>query len=247
MIERVRYPRICPVGDQALLVEFGASYSRRTSRQVLAFDNVMNRAPRGVCETAPTLKSVLIHFDPELIPARQVENWCRDQLAEIDWDTKTERLREGLRWKLPVVYGGEHGPDLTEIPGLSGQTERQFIDSHTSLDLDVVCLGFSPGLAYLAELPKIFDLPRRQSYGRPVPAGSILVANRQTVLPATPIPTGWRRIGMTPVPTFLPDRKIPFLLAPGDCVRFYPVSAKEAEKISPETFWDRLEHARSQD
>ena len=113
----------------------------------------------------------------------------------------------------------------------------QLIELHASAKLSVLCLGFAPGLAYLAELPEEFSIPRRAAHGRPFPAGSLLVANRQTVLPATPIPTGWRSIGATPLPTFLPRGRHPFLLSPGDSVRFEPVTDAQAEQFDPARIW----------
>ena len=239
-----RYPCIRAAGDQAVLVEFGASYSSEVSRAVTAFDRRLRDAPEGVLETAPTIRSVLIHFDSRAIGPERLERWCKEQLAGRDW-YKSPPTGDGRHWRIPVIYGGGHGPDLPESADITGLTEKQLIESHACADLKVLCLGFSPGLAYLAELPGEFAIPRRQAYGRPVPAGSILIANRQTVLPATPIPTGWRRIGVTPLPTFLPQRRKPFLLSPGDTVRFRPISETEAESFRPDLIWDELDDGRT--
>ena len=231
------YPRICPAGDQSLLVEFGASYSRRVSRAVIAFDSLLQSAPDGVWESVPTIRSVLIDFDPTVIALVNLIEWVEQKLRSRDWYNSLPP-ESGRRWRIPVIYGGDFGPDLMEAAEIAGLAGDELIALHSSIDLDVLCLGFSPGLAYLAELPEQFAIPRRQAYGRPVPAGSILVANRQTVLPATPIPTGWRRIGVTPLPTFLPDRVEPFLLSPGDRVKFEPISEVSAANVSLEAYWD---------
>ncbi len=116
---------------------------------------------------------------------------------------------------------------------MAGLAEEELIGLHSGVDLSVLCLGFSPGLVYLAELPDAFAIPRRQSFGRPVAPGAILVANRQTVVPSTPIPTGWRQIGQTPFRSFRLDASPRFLVSPGDTVRFRPTSSREAEKFDP--------------
>ena len=244
----MRYPRICEAGDQALLVEFGETYSKEVSCAVMAFDRLLNHSQpplEGIVETAPTLRSVLIQFDSTKRDPQHIENWCRAALEGKNWYREKTPVT-GQNWRIPVIYGGEGGPDLTEVAGLVGLTESQVIESHSSADLTVLCLGFSPGLAYLAELPETFAIPRRNAYtARPVPAGSILIANQQTVLPATPIQTGWWRIGMTPVMTFRPEKAKPFLLSPGDSVRFQPITEAEANDSRLDTLWEALDHDRA--
>ncbi len=238
------FPRINPAGDQAILVEFGSEVSSRVSQAALAFDSAIRDAPNGVVETAPTLKSVLICFDPLALQPNELELWCRRRLNERDWYGQT-LAKGGRLWEIPVVYGGSQGPDLDEVASLMQVSPEQAIELHVSQELTVLCLGFSPGLAYIAELSPEFAVPRRQSYGRPVPAGSILVANRQTVLPATPIPTGWRSIGKTPLPTFSPEHKKPFLFSPGDRVRFTAISAEEAELFDHRALWDEFSNEQT--
>ena len=55
-----------------------------------------------------------------------------------------------------------------------------------------------------------------------VPAGSVGIAGRQTGLYPLESPGGWRVIGRTAVTVFDPAAAAPFLLAPGDRVRFVP-------------------------
>lgn len=233
------YPRICATGDEALLVEFGSTYSSEVSSAVMAFDRELKNAPKGIIETAPTLRSVLIHFDSAIVDPEILEQWCEEQISNTDWYSQPE-IKEGKYWQIPVIYGGTFGPDILETSEIIGLTVSQLIELHSSIDLKVLCLGFSPGLAYLAELAPEFAIPRREAYGRPVPAGSILVANRQTVLPATQIPTGWRRIGTTPLPTFRPHRTKPFLLSPGDRICFEPIKEVDADKVNVDVIWDKL-------
>ena len=237
------YPRLRPAGDQAILAEFGPSFSKPVTRAVMAFDAMLQSADLGIIETAPTIRSVLIRFDPAAISPKRLEAWCERQFEARNWYEEGVDIT-GACWRIPVLYGGTGGPDLSETAAIAGLTETGLIDFHASAKLTVLCLGFAPGLAYLAELPAAFSIPRREAYGRPVPAGSVLVANRQTALPATPIPTGWRSIGITPLPTFLPRKSHPFLLSPGDTVQFAPISEAEAERFDPGPVWERRSHAR---
>ena len=239
-MEKLVRPVIHHAGDQAFLVEFGSSYGLAVGRAVMCFDRLVTAAKHeAILETSPTMRSVLIRFDPAILSARKFECWIRDQLQAYDWNDLPTASVQG-RWSIPVLYGGEHGPDLAEVAETVGLNEKDAAALHASQALRVLCLGFSPGLAYLAELPVPFDLPRRKAFGPRVPEGAILVANRQTVLPASPIPTGWLWIGTTPLRTFRPDLAQPFLLSPGDNVQFYQMSRAAFADFNDREYWDKL-------
>ena len=58
------YPRLRPAGDQAYLSEFGPSQLKPVTRAVMAFHARLRSADLEIIETAPTIRSVLIRFDP---------------------------------------------------------------------------------------------------------------------------------------------------------------------------------------
>lgn len=210
-------------GDMGLLIEFGDRYDPAISNAVLAFDARFGEAPPdGVIETVPTFRSFLVRFDPAVLAFERLAEVLQGLLEECNW-YEVPRYAGGRDWVLPCVYGADRGPDLAEVADLMQLREDQVIDSHASAELTVIMLGFAPGLAYLAELPENWQFPRRTAITPEVPAGAVLAAIRQTVLPATPIPTGWWQIGQTPFRSLDVTAKSPFLLSPGDRVRFQPV------------------------
>jgi len=226
-------PRIAAVGEAALLVTFGDRWDPRVNRAALAFDAALARRNlAGVTETVPTIASVLVRFDPLVRAPHVLRQDLAEMLAARDWyDAPPPPGRRRLT--LPAVYGGDAGPDLAEVADLLGLREDQVGDAHAEGPLTVAMLGFAPGCAYLAGLGATWDLPRRKTLRPSVPAGAILVAVRQTVLPANPMPTGWRWIGRTPARTFSPEASEPFLLRPGDEVSFAPVTEAEAARLGP--------------
>ena len=70
-------------------------------------------------------------------------------------------------------------------------------------------------------------VPRRSSPRAVVPAGSVAIANEQTVVYPYAISGGWSVIGRTPVAVFDAAREAPSLFAPGDRVRFRAITAEE--------------------
>jgi inhibitor of KinA len=217
------FPDLCPAGEAALLVRFGSAWSPAIGGAVAAFDAALGADPPvGVIETVPTIASVLIRFDPETAAFEAVESACRAMLASADWYA-TGRPQGSKRWIWPVTYGGAEGPDLGLIADRAGLREDQVVDAHMGQPFPVLMLGFAPGLAYVGGLPWVFDLPRRKEVTAEVPAGAVLVAIRQTVLPATPIPTGWWRIGQARAVNFDPAAAQPFRIGPGDEIVFEAV------------------------
>jgi inhibitor of KinA len=230
------YPRLAAAGEAALLIRFAAAPAPAVAAAVAAFDAALRAdPPTGVTEVVPTICSVLLRFAPESVAPEVLEAACRDRLDAADWYAASPPCGR-RRWVWPVVYGGAAGPDLAAVADRAGLREDQVIDAHAGHPFPVLTLGFAPGLAYLGGLGAAFDLPRRTELAAEVPAGSVLVAIRQTVLPATPIPTGWWRIGQSPERNFTPGAAQPFRIAHGDSVVFEPVrpgTAARAREVAP--------------
>ena len=123
---------------------------------------------------------------------------------------------------VPVVYGGEDGPDLPDIARHSGLSERQVVELHSSVEYVVWFLGFQPGFPYFGGLPEQLAMPRRAEPRLLVPAGSVGIGGAQTGIYPLATPGGWQLLGRTPLALFDPKRKEPVLLRSGDRVRFVP-------------------------
>jgi inhibitor of KinA len=91
-------------------------------------------------------------------------------------------------------------------------------------------LGFSPGFPYLGIVPSAIAMPRRAEPRLQVPAGSVGIAGLQTGIYPQQNPGGWRLIGRTPLRIFDANRARPFLIEPGDVVRFHSIARDEFEK-----------------
>ncbi|OED37414.1 hypothetical protein AB833_23610 [Chromatiales bacterium (ex Bugula neritina AB1)] len=219
----VDYPLFRPAGDAALLIEFGATLDLQVNRQVQIFDAWLTRARvEGVVETAPTLRSVLVRFDPLKIDAATLESELGEMLASNLWqrDAVDNKIK---RWRLPICYGGETGTDLPEVAQRLGMTVEEAVSRHCAMSQRVLTLGFAPGFMYTGLLQDDWNLPRLDYVKPSVPAGAVSVAVRQTVITSTEIPTGWRTIGCTPFSNFNLAVDPPFLIGPGDELCFFPI------------------------
>ncbi len=224
-------PRLHLAGDGAWLVDFGERTDDAVNNAAIAFDaHVRAAGLDGVLETASTIRSVLVRFDPLTLEADRLADTLRGWLAERDWLASPPP--EGRkRWRLPVAYGGEDGPDLDEVVDLVGADRDAVVADHAATPQRVRMLGFAPGFVYAGMLGERWNLPRRNQVRPSVPPGSLAVAVRQTVLTSTTVPTGWRVIGRSPFLAFQLERDPPFLLQAGDELVFEPIDHEAAVRL----------------
>lgn len=122
--------------------------------------------------------------------------------------------------EIAIQYGGAHGPDFDAVCQALGLSPDACIDAHTAPVHTVEMIGFTPGFSYLSGLPDGFNLPRLNQPRPRVPAGSVGVSATYSGIYALNGPGGWPLIGHTDAALFRADREDPFLLTPGQRVRF---------------------------
>ena len=219
-------------GECGLLVEFGDALDDRINNAVHAFDARLRREQiSGISETAPTIRSVLVRFDPLETPPEILRTKLSEILQERDWLASPPPENRTL-WRIPTLYGGAEGPDMSEVAELLSMSEDAAIEQHSSTRQRVYMLGFAPGFTYLGPLPEAWNLPRLTEVKPEIPPGSICVAVRQTVLCSTTIPTGWHLIARTPFRSFHVDRDPAFLLDAGDEVIFEAIDKSLYDRLS---------------
>jgi KipI family sensor histidine kinase inhibitor len=203
-------------------VEFSRNIDDDANRRVLALDRVLAAEPiAGITETVPTYRSLLVHYDPLQIDFAELgEKILTLAQRPVPAAAKTRR------WRIPVVYGGEHGIDLEDVARTLNTTPDDIVARHVAGDYRVAMIGFTPGWSYLSGLTSSLHMPRRQNPRLLTPAGTISIGGVQTGVQCLAGPSGWHLLGRTAVRTYQLHRDPIFLLEPGDNVTFAPVDAK---------------------
>ncbi|MBX3327619.1 MAG: 5-oxoprolinase subunit PxpB [Nitrospira sp.] len=220
--------RILPLGDSALTIEFGNTIDPGINSRVLACAKaIIGQHWHGIHDVVPTYRSVTVHFDPlqwdSAALAKTLQSLPQPQPGPTEPNSTLH--------KIPVLYGGEWGPDLEEIARFAGLRADEVIALHTSIPYRVYMLGFSSGFPYLGLLPERLAMPRRATPRTKVPAGSVGIADYQTGIYPTATSGGWRLIGRTPIAVYRKAKTDPFLLKPGDMVRFKPIGQDEFDRL----------------
>lgn len=220
--------RMLAAGEQGLVVEFGNAIDPAVNARVHRLVRALAaRGLEGVIETVPTYRSLLVLFDPLVLPRVRLVPEVEALLAAEAPAVEGAPGAGGDTVELPVVYGGEFGPDLAFVARHNGLSTEEVIAIHSSSSYLVYMLGFTPGFPYLGGMSSRLAAPRLSSPRGKVPPGSVGIAGSQTGVYPLESPGGWRLIGRTPLRLFDLEGERPFLLAPGDVVRFRPVDEEE--------------------
>ncbi|MET0716585.1 MAG: 5-oxoprolinase subunit PxpB [Mycetocola sp.] len=198
------------VGDRAVLVDCD------DLEAVLALHAALTVAPPdGIVDIVPAARTVLVTFDPAIVPADRVTGWIRSTPP-----VPPEVWGYSDVVEIDVQYSGE---DLAEVAALLSISEREVVQAHTASVWRVAFVGFAPGFGYLVTDSPQLVVPRRASPRTNVPAGSVGLAGEYTGVYPRSSPGGWQIIGRTDAVLWDPDAATPALLAPGRVVRFREV------------------------
>jgi len=222
-------PRLLDLGDGALTLEFGDRIDAELNARVMAARDALAALKlEGIGDLVPTYRSLTVHFDPLRLD--------RDALGRAMLRAAvnaSEMPAPATRWLIPVLFGGEWGPDLGEVARATGRSEAAIVEAVCATELRVFLIGFLPGFPYLGELPAWLHLPRRATPRTAVPANSLAIAGPQVAVYPWQSPGGWHLLGRTPARMFdVGDADRPALLAPGDSVRFRAVENREFEDLA---------------
>ena len=220
--------RIVAAGDAALVVELPPRIDPAiNARLVVMADALRARCGSAVQDAVVGYCTLTIYFDPFHVDPR----WLEGEVLAVSREMEAAPLPEGALVEIPVCYGGELGPDLEDVAERIGGTAAEVIELHTAREYRVYVVGFVPGFAYMASVDERLALPRRSSPRTKVPAGSVAIAAGQTGIYPVETPGGWHILGRTPVRPFDPRRAQPVLLAPGDRVKFVPITREEFDRF----------------
>jgi len=171
-------------------------------------------------EAVAGIDSVVVRFDSAVIARAEAENRLDNVLENIPPIMATnERVIE-----IPVVYGGESGPDLEFVCEKLGLTRDEFIALHCG-EYSVDMLGFTPGFAYIGGLDERLYIERLPEPRQHIPAGSVGIAGGRTGLYSLPGPGGWPLVGRTSKRLFDAAADDPFTLSAGATVIFLAVES----------------------
>jgi len=233
--------RIVPLGDAAVIVDFGNCIDEAVNKKVISLFHFLNKKPLyGMIEVVPAYSSLVVYYNVLAVkennhmePAFDV---VKNKLEEILQQAFEESDNNTRLIKIPVYYNGD---DLEFISKEKNISIEDIIQIHSATIYNVYMLGFLPGFPYMGKVDERIAMPRRQQPRLKVKAGSVGIAGIQTGIYSLESPGGWQIIGHTPLKLFKTSpepspkerafEESQCLLQPGDKVKFYSISNNEFE------------------
>jgi inhibitor of KinA len=233
-VAKVRPQALVPLGDCAVYVEFSRTLDLEVNAVVQRLAAAVHgRALPWLRDVVPALGGLALHFDPdhEALGGKPLE--AAGALVEECLKEGVSREDELVRTiEVPVCYEPQYATDLAEVARQTKIPPAEIGALHAAGDYRVLMIGFAPGHAYMSGLDAKLAVPRRSTPRPVVAAGSVAIANEQTVVYPYAISGGWSIIGCTPLKVFDAERQEPSLFATGDRVKFTPISRAEFEKLA---------------
>lgn len=171
------------------------------------------RSAKVAEEVVAGLSSVCVKFAPNL------QKRCTELINLVD-SLRVEAISAPPLISLEIHYGGEDGPDFAKVCDALDLSPERFIALHTAQVHTVEMIGFTPGFSYISGLPQDVEVPRLSDPRPRVQAGSVGISAAFTGIYALAGPGGWPLIGRTSQALFDPASESPFLLQPGQRLKF---------------------------
>ncbi len=223
-----------PLGDTALLIDFGNTINEEINDDVLRlFHFLKDQQHPFIKDLVPAYSSLAVYYDVMDV-LHHMENGLTafDVMAEM-LDALIRNASDGVSpvgktIRIPVCYAEKYATDIHYIAAQNNLSVEEIIRLHTAGTYRVYMLGFVPGFSYMGVVDEKISI-KRKPVPQPVMAGSVGIAGRQTGIYPLDSPGGWQIIGRTLVKPFDADRQPPVLFEPGDQVKFYSVTEDEFE------------------
>lgn len=222
-------PKIAPLGENALVVNFGDEISADLNDIVLSFAvNIFENQFVGFIETVPAYSSCAVFYDVfevckfygDFQGAFEIVKGFIEEFFD-KFDVFEKQISEPI--EIPVSFDEEHALDLHFVAETNNLGKSEVIEIFTSRIYRVFMLGFLPGFAYMGELDDRIAAPRKKIPRTRVPKGGVGIAGRQTGIYSLASPGGWQIIGKTDIRLFAPNAEKPAFLQAGDLVKFVSI------------------------
>ena len=215
-----------PFGDSAVTVTISdPDPAIRRAEIARLRDCLLADRPPGVTDVVSGLESLLVEFDALATGPEQLAHATR--LLALSAHATTASARPVCRFAIPVVFDEETGPDLAPVAEEIGLAPDDIVAAiaASTFTISLLAAAMAPMMDGL-RVPR--PVRRRAEPRTDVAPGAIMIAGTHAIIQPFPGPTGWRVVGRTPHTIVDITRPAPVSFAPGDVVRFVPVTRAEA-------------------
>jgi urea carboxylase len=246
-------------GDEHLVVQIAEAMSLEANFTAMAMGNALAaREVPGIVDICPANASLLLRFDPDVLPPADLEALAREveqQVADAPSLSLETRIFEVPVWyddpftnETGARFRDRHqrpeGNDLEFAAAENGlDSVEAFIEAHSTSPWITSMVGFVAGLPFMfqmVERERQLEVPKYLRPRTDTPALTVGHGGCFACIYSVRGAGGYQMFGVTPVPIFDPEQKLPdfsdfmVFFRPGDIVKFRPVDKAEYELIRAE-------------
>lgn len=225
--------KIYSQGDQAIVVSIEKEVSRDLTEDLLALKSYLSSKNFSfITEIVPTESDMMICYDArDMIKHHNIRSpflYMKALLQSIQLEiTHIDEAAPAI--EIPVIYGGQYGPDLEALLKYYKLTMDKFVKLHTKPNYFVSMMGYTPGFPYLTGMEKRLFVNHTGDEKTFIPAGSVIIEGKKCGITTTDTYGDWLVVGYTPVELFNPNKVDFAKLKLGDNVQFKPVTEQELD------------------
>lgn len=222
--------QIEPAALDAAVVIFEQRIDKAINAQVHQLRaRLLAQRPAWLTDAVAAYHTLMVCYNVQQVGYPEVQKWLQQQLCCLESSSETAN-QIATRHKFPVCYAPEFALDLDSVVAATKLTHEAVIAAHCEPIYHVYTVGFSPGFAYLGDVPKVLQVDRLTSPRARVPAGSVAIAQQQTAIYPRQSPGGWQLIGRVAGWQLTMGLQI----NAGDQVQFEPVSRADYDRLQRE-------------
>ena len=215
-------------GDDALLVRVQSEELKiKLNEYILSLSEFLMRSEECWMDVVSAEESFAVKYNPLEVSATSAHKKLKETIDAFNFQ---ESNQSHPLINIPVCYSKEFAPDLEIIAEEKSLSVDAVIEKHTSVTYEVIMIGFTPGFAYLGDLPEALFMPRRSVPRLYLPPGSIGITGNRTGVYPLGGPGGWQIIGCSPMPLFDSNATNPFKLLTGMRVKFMAITSKQFQE-----------------
>ncbi|WDF33974.1 carboxyltransferase domain-containing protein [Arthrobacter agilis] len=243
-------------GDEFLFVEIAESMSLAANFTANAMAAMLtDQAIDGVTDICPANASLLVRFDPDVVPPDRLEAYVRQ--TEVDVSRLNEQTLETRIIEIPVWYDdpftretgsrfrkGHQQPEGTDLDFAAEEngltSPQEFIRRHHESPWLVSMVGFVAGLPFMFQIVPQGDqleVPKYLSPRTDTPPLTVGHGGCFACIYSVRGAGGYQMFGIAAAPIFDPAQRLAdfsdfmIFFRPGDIVKFRPIDETEYRAI----------------
>jgi inhibitor of KinA len=215
-------------GENAIVLQISYEDTSTAVHEIQSLYRKVQQVGRemGIVSLRPGLDCLVVEYDARFDIDRFVEKFSTNE-KKVRTDSPTDPTMV-----LPVCYEEECATDILEVVRLTGMSQQDIIELHSTSTYDVWLVGFMPGFPYLGSLNERLRIPRKIRPDLSIPAGSVAIAEEFTGIYPADSPGGWHVIGRTPKKLVDFTKTPPWLFDYGMKIQIQPITLEQFHQFN---------------